>query len=157
MWDLHHCLNAVRREVDMAPRMDQLLKALRDRGVLVIHAPSGCTDAYRDHPARRRARSFPRSNALPEGIGQWCRQIPAEERGSYPVDQPNGGEDDAPAEHDRWAAHLAALGRNPRAPWKSQTDLLTIDPDKDLISDDGAEVWSALEARGISNVILMGV
>jgi nicotinamidase-related amidase/type 1 glutamine amidotransferase len=157
MWDLHHCLNAVRREVDMAPRMNQLLHALRDRGVLIIHAPSGCMDAYQDHPARRRAQAVARAASLPEGIGQWCRQIPAEERAAYPVDQTDGGEDDDPAEHASWASRLSAMGRNPRAPWKSQTDLLTIDPDQDLISDDGEEIWSALEARGIGNVILMGV
>jgi nicotinamidase-related amidase/type 1 glutamine amidotransferase len=157
MWDLHHCLNAVRREADMAPRMDQLLKALRDRGVTIIHAPSSCMDAYKDHPARKRAGATPKSKGLPAGIGQWCRQIPAEERGAYPVDQTDGGEDDDPAEHARWAARLAAMGRDPRAPWKSQTDALTIDPEKDYISDDGAEVWSVLEDRGIDHVILMGV
>jgi type 1 glutamine amidotransferase/nicotinamidase-related amidase len=157
MWDLHHCLNAVRREAEMAPRMDQLLKALRDRGVLIVHAPSSCMDAYKDHPARRRARATPRSKSLPREIGQWCRQIPAEERGSYPVDQTDGGEDDDPAEHARWAARLASIGRDPRAPWKSETDALTIDPDRDLVSDDGAEIWSALEDRGVGNVILMGV
>ena len=32
MWDLHHCLNAVRRETDMAPRMNLLLKELRPGG-----------------------------------------------------------------------------------------------------------------------------
>ena len=157
MWDLHHCLNAVRREVDMAPRMEEALKALRDRGVLIVHAPSSCTETYKDHPARKRAQAVPRSKTLPVDIGQWCKRIPAEEQGSYPVDQTNGGEDDDPAEHARWAARLESMGRNPRAPWKSQTDVLTIDADKDLISDDGAEIWSALEDRGIDHVILMGV
>ena len=157
MWDLHHCLNAVRREVEMAPRMDALLKNLRDRGVLIVHAPSGCTAAYADHPARRRAQGVPRSTSLPKGIGEWCKRIPPEEQGTYPVDQTDGGEDDDPAEHAQWAAHLASIGRDPRAPWKSQTDLITIDAAADLISDDGAEIWAALEARGVENVILMGV
>ena len=157
MWDLHHCLNAVRREVDMAPRMERVLQSLRARGALIIHAPSGCMDAYKDHPARKRAMAVPKSKSLPKDIGQWCRQIPPEERGAYPVDQSDGGEDDDPAEHAHWAARLASSGRKPRAPWKSQTDLLTIDAGKDLISDDGVEIWSALEDRGIRNVILMGV
>jgi nicotinamidase-related amidase/type 1 glutamine amidotransferase len=157
MWDLHHCLNATRRGAEMAPRMDRVLRAARGRGVLVIHAPSGCMAAYADHPARKRAQATPRSRSLPPDIGTWCYQIPSEERGTYPIDQTDGGEDDDPAEHDRWAAKLAALGRNPRAPWKAQADALTIDPDADLISDDGAEIWSALEARGIDRVILLGV
>jgi type 1 glutamine amidotransferase len=66
------------------------------------------------------------------------------------------GEDDDLAEHKKWAEELAAKGRNPRAPWKSQIDVLTI-ADKDYISDNGEEVWSILEDRGIKNVVLMGV
>ena len=35
--------------------------------------------------------------------------------------------------------------------------MLRIAEDKDAISDSGVEIWSLLEARGIQNVILMGV
>src|SRR6188474_400899 len=42
MWDSHHCLNAVRRAAEMAPRMNEVLKAARNQGALIIHAPSGC-------------------------------------------------------------------------------------------------------------------
>ncbi len=49
------------------------------------------------------------------------------------------------------------MGREPGHPWKAETDLLTIDPDADMISDRGEEIWSILEARGIGHVILMGV
>jgi nicotinamidase-related amidase len=156
MWDLHHCLNAVRRGAEMAPRMNEVLKTARARGVTIIHAPSGCMDAYKDHPARKRAVANPRAKDLPQDIGQWCRQIPSEEKGTYPIDQTDGGEDDDPAEHADWAAKLTAMGRNPRAPWKTQTDLLTID-DADYISDSGEEVWSILAARGVKNVVLLGV
>src|SRR5262249_46331828 len=155
MWDLHHCLNAVRRETEMAPRMDRVLKDARGRGVLIIHAPSGCMETYKDHPARKRALETARSKNLPKDIGQWCNKIPSEEKGIYPIDQSDGGEDDDPAEHREWAAKLTSMGRNPRAPWKSETNLLTIDPEADLISDNGEEIWSALEARGIKNVVLL--
>lgn len=157
MWDLHHCLNAVRRETELAPRMDRVLKAARERGVTIIHAPSSCMDAYKDHPARTRATRTPLSRSLPAEIGQWCKRVPPEEQANYPVDQTEGGEDDDPAEHARWAAKLTAMGRNPRAPWKSQTAALTIDAARDYISDDGNEIWSVLEDRGIDHVILMGV
>ena len=53
-----------------------------------------------------------------------CSRIPAEERGRYPIDQSDGGEDDDLAEHRAWAEKLQGLGRNPPAPWKKQTDLL---------------------------------
>jgi hypothetical protein len=42
MWDLHHCKNAVTREVEMAPRMNTVLEKARGEGVLIIHAPSSC-------------------------------------------------------------------------------------------------------------------
>lgn len=157
MWDAHHCLNAVRREEELVPVMDQVLSKLRSQGVLVIHAPSSCMDAYKEHPARKRAQATPPAKNLPQDIGKWCYKIPAEEKGKYPIDQTDGGEDDDPKEHAEWHAKLAAMGRNPKAPWKSQHAGLKIDGERDLISDSGVEIWSALEARGIKNVILVGV
>ena len=157
MWDLHHCLNATRRVVEIAPVMDQVLKTAREQGVLIIHAPSECMASYEKTPARERAIAAPKSKQLPDEIGTWCKRIPAEEQNKYPVDQTDGGEDDDLAEHAKWAAHLAAIGRNPRLPWKSQTDKLTIDQERDLISDSGVEIWNVLEDRGVKNVILMGV
>jgi nicotinamidase-related amidase len=156
VWDSHHCLNAVRRVGEMAPRMNQLLVEARNRGVLIIHAPSGCMDAYKDHPARQNALKTPRAKNLPKDIGSWCYSIPAEEKGTYPIDQKDGGEDDDPGEHRAWAEKLQKMGRNPRSPWKTQIDVLKID-DHDIISDRGEEIWSVLEQRGIDNVILLGV
>lgn len=157
MWDLHHCHNAVKREAEMAPRMNEVLEKARARGVLIIHAPSSCTKAYEGHPARERAKAAPKAASLPDKIGEWCSQIPAEKKGVYPIDQTDGGEDDDPADHAAWAKQFAAKGLNPRAPWTRQTDALRIAADKDAISDSGVEVWNLLEARGIKNVMLMGV
>jgi nicotinamidase-related amidase len=157
MWDLHHSLNATLRLKEMAPRMDQVLRAARAKGVLVIHAPSSCMETYKDHPARKRATDVPRSKSLPADIGLWCKQIPSETKGTYPIDQEGGLNDDDPDAQERWLAGLAAMGREPGHPWKAETDLLTIDPDADMISDKGEEIWSILESRGIDHVILAGV
>jgi nicotinamidase-related amidase len=156
MWDAHHSLNAVRRENELVPRMEEFLKAARSRGALIIHAPSSCMEPYKDHPARKRAQADPKAANLPKDIGEWCRKIPAEENGKYPIDQSDGGVDDDPKEHDEWQAKLKAMGRNPMAPWKSQHDGLTI-TDDDAISDSGVEIWNLLESRGIANVMLVGV
>lgn len=156
MWDAHHCLNAVRRIKEMAPRMNQLLSEARKRGVLIIHAPSECMNAYKDHPARQNALKTPRAKNMPKDIGSWCNRIAAEEKGVYPLDQSDGGEDDDPAEHRAWAKKLQQMGRNPRTPWQAEIDVLKID-DADIISDKGEEIWSVLEQRGINNVILVGV
>lgn len=156
MWDAHHCLNAVRREEEMVPRMNELLEKLRSQGVLIIHAPSNCMDAYKDHPGRKLAQQAPKARTLPVDIDKWCYKIPAEEKGKYPIDQSDGGEDDDPVEHAEWHAKLMAMGRNPKAPWKKQHEGLKIH-DGDAISDSGVEIWNLLTDRGIDNVILVGV
>ena len=156
VWDSHHCLNAVRRVQEMAPRMNEFVREARCRGALIIHAPSDCMQAYEGHPARRRAQEAPPAANLPVEIGQWCDRIPAEEQGVYPIDQSDGGEDDDPQEHAQWQAQLQAEGRNPKAPWKKQIDVLQI-CDEDAISDRGEEVWNLLEQRRIQHVMVLGV
>jgi nicotinamidase-related amidase len=156
MWDLHHCKNAVKRVQEMAPRMNEVLEKARAQGVLIIHAPSSCMKPYEDHPARARAKAAPKAPSLPADIGNWCRRIDSENKVQYPLDQTDGGEDDDPAEHQAWAAELAAKGLNPRQPWTRQIDVLRID-EQDAISDSGVEIWNLLEQRGIKNIILTGV
>ena len=57
MWDQHWCKGSARRVGELAPAMNRAVKAARDRGVLIIiiRAPSSCLEAYKDHPARKRA------------------------------------------------------------------------------------------------------
>ena len=157
VWDYHHCLNAVRRLEEFAPRMNEVLIEARKRGATIIHSPSDCMTAYEQHPARKRASEAPTAKNKPRDIEHWCSRIPSEEKALYPVDQSDGGEDDDPTEHAAWAAKLKELGRNPGMPWKRQSDLITIDDKLDFISDRGDEVWNILEQRGIKNVILVGV
>jgi len=155
-WDYHHCLNAVRRMKEFGPRLNEVVKKARSMGVTIVHSPSDCMNFYRDHPARKRC--MLKTNPIaPEDAEHWCSRIPGEEAASFPIDQSDGGEDDAPAEHAAWAMELEGLGRNPNMPWKKQNDMIRIDPESDFISSLGDEVWSVLESRGIKNVILTGV
>lgn len=157
MWDLHHCKNATMREAEMVPRMNDVLQKARDLGVLVIHAPSSCMKHYEGMPARERARTAKQAARVPLQISEWCKQIPSEEGAVYPIDQSDGGEDDTPTAHAEWITELERRGLNPKAPWTRQIDGLQIDQTKDAISDSGLEIWNLLEARGIQNVLLMGV
>ncbi len=143
MWDQHWCRGATRRVGELAPAMNRAVAAARARGVLIIHAPSSCMDAYKDHPARRRAQNAPKAANLPADISGWCNRIPAEEKGVYPIDQSDGGCDDGPA---------CPQG----SPWRKQIAAIEI-RDEDAISDSGVEIWNVLESRGIDNVLLMGV
>ncbi len=157
VWDSHTCRNAVLRLNQFTPTLDQLLRTARARGVTIIHAPSGCMDAYQDHPARLRAQQVSRAARLPHEIESWCYTLPAEERGVYPLDQSDGGNDDDPETKAAWQQTLIAEGRNPGRPWKKQSEQIHIDPEQDFISDRGDEIWSLLEQRGIQNVLVAGV
>ena len=157
VWDYHHSINAVRRLEQFAPKINDVLNAARKQGATIIHSPSDCMDAYQDHAARHRAMHVTAAVTQPNDIKAWCSKIPAEERGLYPIDQSDGGDDDDPAEHATWAAKLKSLGRNPGLPWQRQSDLIEIDAAADFISDRGDEVWNILEQRGIKHVILTGV
>ncbi len=157
MWDAHHCVNAVRREAEIAPRIDSFAKVLRGRGAIIVHAPSSCMDHYQNHPARKRAQAIPLAETMPADIESWCDQIPSEEAAAYPIDQADGGEDDDPADHAQWAARLKAIGRNPKSPWLAQCASIEIDAQRDYVSDSGPEIWSVLNDKKITNVILVGV
>ncbi len=142
MWDQHWCRGATERVKEMAPRMNRFLQAARDRGVLIVHAPSSCMDAYRDHPARRRAQQAPAVD-LPEFMGGWNRKLHSERDADWPIDQADGGCDCAPK---------CAMGH----PWTRQIDVLKIEP-QDAISDSGVEIGNLLAQHGIENVMLLGV
>jgi nicotinamidase-related amidase len=156
VWDYHHCINAVQRIEEMLPRMEAVLQHARQRGSVIIHAPSDCMDTYANHPARNRAIGISK-RPMPPKIESWNSKIPAEATAAYPIDQSDGGEDDAPEAHRAWSEKLAAMGRNPGLPWRAQSPGLTIDPSKDFISDRGVEVWGILKDREIEHVLMIGV
>lgn len=143
MWNQHWCKGATNRVGEIAPRINELCKSLRDQGVLIIHAPSDVTKSYADHPARKRAKEAPAASNLPTKISSWCHRIPAEEKGKYPVDQTDGGCNCQP---------MCKQGN----PWTRQIDVIEI-ADADAISDSGVEVWNLLESRGIKHILLCGV
>jgi type 1 glutamine amidotransferase/nicotinamidase-related amidase len=144
MWNQHWCKGATRRVAELAPYMNEVVCKAREKGVLIVHAPSGTVNHYKDYPARKRAKEAPKAANLPKGIGGWCTWINGEEeKAGYPIDHSDGGCDCEPK---------CKQG----SPWRKQIDSIEI-YDEDVISDSGAEIWNLLEQRGIKNVILMGV
>ncbi|MGB2809138.1 MAG: isochorismatase family protein [Sedimentisphaerales bacterium] len=144
MWNQHWCKGATRRVGELAGRMNQVVRKARDKGVLIVHAPSGTISHYKDHPARKRAQNAPGAANVPKGISKWCTlKGELEKKFEYPIDQSDGGCDCEPK---------CKQG----SPWRKQIDTIEI-RDEDAISDSGAEIWNLLEHRGINNVILMGV
>lgn len=148
MWDRHWCKSAEARVGELAPRMNEVLKAARAKGVFVIHAPSTCTDFYKDTPQRKRAQNAPFAKtpvplATTERWGTAWNWPDGTREGVLPVDDSDMGCD-------------CKVKCEIRSPWTRQ--IATIDiADGDAVTDNGQETWNLLSERKIDNVILCGV
>ncbi|MDR3228620.1 MAG: ThuA domain-containing protein [Puniceicoccales bacterium] len=134
MWDKHWCKHATARVGELAPTMNEVLTIAREKGVSIVHAPSDCLGFYNNHPARKKAEKYRTSGGDP-----WSGNLPSEKGAKWPVAQ----RDSCPE------------CRNRRA-WSRQVETLTI-KDEDFISANGKEVRGYLQAKGVKNVILLGV
>lgn len=142
MWDRHTCETAEARVAEMAPRMNEVLVALRRRGVLIIHCPSDTMDFYEGAPGRRLAQQAPKVETdIP--LEGWCH-LKEDREAPLPIDDSDGGCDCCtPWEKGRpW-------------PWSRQIATLKIEPG-DAITDN-AEAFYLMKQRGVRNVIVMGV
>lgn len=140
MWDVHWCRGATARVAEMAPRMNEVLKILRAKGLLVIHCPSGCMKFYEGTPQRKRAQAAP--VVAPLRPLEQSRPLDPRHESALPIDDSDGGCDcDPPCQ----------MG----SPWKRQIAALEIAPE-DAITDN-AEAYYLMRARGIKNVVVMGV
>lgn len=140
MWDDHYCQNAARRVGEMAPRMNEVIKAAREQGSLIIHSPSGCMDVYKDTPQRKLAMNAPPvETKIP--LKSWCYLDPKMEADMpVKVDQPC---DDKGKLRDRVRFY------------NKQIDTLEI-AEGDAITD-SVEAFYLMEQKGIENVVIMGV
>lgn len=132
MWDKHWCKGASSRVDQLAPRANSFLAAARAAGVLIIHAPSDTVDFYKDAPQRQAVLRYP-GVPTPKPL-----EIAAP---PLPIDDTDGGCDTGDAFSKAWTRQHPAI---------------EIGPD-DLISDKGNEVYAVLQARGIKQLMVMGV
>lgn len=140
MWDQHWCRGAQTRVAELAPRMNRVLRTARERGILIVHSPSDCMKYYSGKPQRLAAEKYARANDKYE---EGRALLPTEKNAVWPIDQSNGGCNDTPRCVERY-------------PWTRQTELIDI-KDNDVITDSGNEMMRLFNARGIDQVILMGV
>jgi nicotinamidase-related amidase len=134
MWDNHWSRGAVERVNAMIPRMNSTLKQARKLGAHIIHAPSDVIDFYTDHPARQRITALSPVTP-PEPLEH--------DNPSLPIDDQDGGSDTGEIESYR--------------AWTRQHPGLDIDPERDVISDKGAEIYTYLRQHDIQQVAIMGV
>src|SRR5262245_41096504 len=141
MWDDHYCKRAAQRVKLMVPRMNEVLTAARDHGVMILHAPSGTMDLYEGTDARRRMKEAPRAKP-PVPLAKWCYEDSKREP-PLPVDVSKCSCDDA-------VVGLAVRRFTRQHPGLDITDY-------DGVSDSGEEIFNFLEQEKIKNVVLMGV
>jgi len=148
MWDDHWCQSASRRVAELAGPMNDAVKTARAQGVFVIHAPSSVVSFYKDTPQRKRAQAAPFAKPpVPLSTAErwgtaWCWPDPSHEK-DLPIDDSDMG-CDCPVKckiRDAWTRQIATIEI----------------ADADAITDNGQEAYNLLAARGIDNVILMGV
>jgi nicotinamidase-related amidase len=134
MWDKHWCQSATKRCDALAKKADAVVKALRKKGVTIVHAPSECMAFYKAHPARKAALALPKETPpKPRAIAD----------APLPIDDSDGGCDDA-----RPVKSFKA--------WTRQHPAIEI-AKEDFITDSGQEVYNLLAKRGIKNLLVMGV
>ena len=134
VWDAHWCKSAARRCGEMAPRMNEVVKVAREKGLQIIHSPSDTLGFYANTPERLRAQLAPMV-APPEP-----KQLPDP---PLPIDDSDNGCDDVP--------QCPIYGA-----WSRQDASIEI-TGYDAISDSGEEVYRLLHQLGIENLIVMGV
>src|SRR5438270_12729477 len=61
MWDKHWCLGAMERGEPLARKAAPVIDLARERGILIIHAPSDTMNFYKDDPARLRMLEIPKA------------------------------------------------------------------------------------------------
>jgi len=140
MWDQHWCPDATGRVGEMAPRMNDVIRAARKKGVFIIHCPSDTLKFYQDHPGRRLAQSAPKvETTVP--LKSWCSLMGGKES-PLPIDDSDEGCDGCP-------------DCKPHRAWSRQHPAIEI-MDGDAITD-SAEAYYLMRQRGITNVLVMGV
>jgi nicotinamidase-related amidase/type 1 glutamine amidotransferase len=142
MWDTHTCPNAALRVSQMAPRMNEVLKAARSKGVFIIHCPSNTMNFYKDHPGRKLAQQAPPVKTE-RPLENWC-YLDKEREIALPIDDSDGGCDC----ERTWK-------KGDPIPWTRQIATLEIH-NSDAITD-SAEAFYLMTQRGIKNLIVMGV
>ncbi|MDR2641263.1 MAG: isochorismatase family protein [Planctomycetaceae bacterium] len=160
MWAFHPCVHATARLEDLAKEMNNVFDKAREKGILIVFAPSShdIDKYYSDLPARKTSAKYRHGFGNPRHWDFWVHG--------------RGGEN----EHSHLAFHGEKNAKWPlpggdpncfesrgKKPDFRQTEILKI-KDNDILTDDFVEMIGndeykecLFKERGIKNVILMGV
>ncbi|GAB5360583.1 hypothetical protein AAMO2058_000640100 [Amorphochlora amoebiformis] len=149
MWDVHWCKGATGRVKQLAPAVDKFVSKLRNRGVQIIHCPSGVVSSYTHHPARKRVKEL-KDVPTPVALSKrtrwgytWYWPDPKVEP-ELPIDDSDGG------------CFCSPKKCSEGEPWTTQNPRISIQPE-DWILDEGQDAWNVMNHNQIKNVLVMGV
>ena len=140
MWDQNWSTGANRRVDVLADKINATAIRARDKGIHIVHAPSGTMDFYEETEARKRFLSLdtPAAEQIPHPV--IIEDYP------HPVDSSDGGSD---------TVDPYPPGTNT---WRRQTEKIFIDQSRDLLmGEEGDRLYAHLISRGISFLIYAGV
>lgn len=134
--------------------MNRMVSAARSTGVFIIHAPSGRISFYEETLQRHHAIEVPFIES-PVEI-KWNYWNSEREGEPLPFIRSNGCGCGEPC--PRWIADDQGIRqwKDGEAPWTRQIETIEIAAE-DALSDSGQEIYILIQARGIDNIILMGV
>eukprot|EP00913_Durusdinium_trenchii_P035335 g33065.t1 len=143
MWNGHYCKSSAQRVDAMAPKMNRVITAARNHGVMIIHAPSGTLShpEYNSSPYRKRMQQA-RKFEPPIKLKRWC-YLDRDKEHPLPIDDSKSPCDDP------------VVGPRVRK-FTKQHDAIKI-IGYDGISDSGDEIYNFMRQEGINNVVIMGV
>ncbi len=78
MWDDHWCRSASRRVEEMAEALNETVKAAREKGIFIIHAPSSVTDLIVEHVEKYWCPSFTSADITGKKSVSFCRRCARE-------------------------------------------------------------------------------
>ena len=132
MWDKHWCTGSSHRVDALARKMAPIIDLARANHVQIIHSPSEVMQFYKDTPQRLSIQQISKAEP-PAPLGLTDPPLP--------IDDSRGGCDTDDKFYKAWSREHATL---------------RIAGD-DVVSDNGAEVYSFLRQKGIKNLLVMGV
>ncbi len=138
VWNTMKCKIPADRVAELAPRINEVVSAARERGVLIIHAPSGTLAPYEGTEPRARCVEAP---AVETPVPLQWNCLNEEREAPLPIDDSDGG----------WEGPFEKDAR----PQSQQHPALKV-AKEDAVGD-SSDVYYLLEQRGIENVILTGV
>src|SRR5688572_2829122 len=146
VWDRHTCRGAEARLERMLPTMERLVTALREKGALIVHAPSDTMPYYEGTAARKRAQEAPQ-DGLPAKVPESERRV---EEPPQPLDQHDACDTCPDDQHPKHESGMPY-------PWTREHPAISVDEERDAVSADGHEHLALFRQRGIEHILLMGV